>query len=83
MGQLGATFGVHRCDLRYAYKDATGWYTQTVDSSGRVGIHPSLALGSAGKPHISYRDIDHQDLKGLFKNNFVFWYNTLTSKWRE
>jgi hypothetical protein len=50
-------------NLRYAYQDATGWYTQTVDGSGQVGNHPSLALDSAGKPHISYRDIDHQDLK--------------------
>jgi len=49
--------------LRYAYQDATGWYTQTVDDSGNVGNHPSLVVDSQGKPHISYRDIDHQSLK--------------------
>jgi hypothetical protein len=50
-------------NLRYAYQDASGWYTQTVDSSARVGDHPSLALDSAGQPHISYHDIDHRSLK--------------------
>jgi hypothetical protein len=61
-------------NLRYAYQDVTGWYTQTVDSSGRVGNHPSLALDSAGRPHISYRDIDHQDLKYAYLDA-TGWYS--------
>ena len=61
-------------NLRYAYQDATGWYTQTVDSSGRVGNHPSLALDSGGYPHISYRDIDNQDLKYAYLDA-TGWYS--------
>jgi hypothetical protein len=65
---------LERNNLRYAYQNATGWYTQTVDSSGRVGAHPSLALDSAGRPHISYRDLDHQSLKYAFLDA-TDWYS--------
>jgi len=66
--------GYYAQNLLYAYQDATGWYTQTVDSSGRVGAHPSLALDSAGRPHISYRDLDHQDLKYAYLDA-TGWYS--------
>ena len=33
-------------DLKYAYRDASGWHIQTVDSEGSVGTSTSLALGS-------------------------------------
>jgi hypothetical protein len=62
-------------NLRYTYQDATGWYAQTVDASGRVGNHPSLALDSEGRPHISYRDIDHQSLK-YARLEATGWYST-------
>ncbi len=41
-------------DLKYAYKSASGWHTQTVDSAGYVGAYTSLKLDSADHPHISY-----------------------------
>jgi uncharacterized repeat protein (TIGR01451 family) len=50
-------------DLKYAYLDATGWHTQTVDSEGDVGEYNSLALDGAGLPHISYLDRTCFDLK--------------------
>ena len=37
--------------LVYAYQDATGWYTETVDDGGS---YSSLALDAGGYPHISY-----------------------------
>lgn len=48
--------------LRYAYQDASGWYTQTVDSGENVGKYTSLALDGDGDPHISYFD-DRSHLK--------------------
>jgi hypothetical protein len=39
--------------LAYAYLDATGWHTETVDSSDWSG-HSSLTLDEDGYPHISY-----------------------------
>jgi len=51
-------------DLKYAYRDASGWRTQTVDSTeGRAGEGTSLALDGSGYPHIGYRDVTNQDLK--------------------
>ncbi len=42
-------------DLKYAYQDASGWHTETVDWREDVGGHTSLALDADGYPHISYR----------------------------
>jgi hypothetical protein len=46
--------------LKYAYKDATGWHTETVDSSSGVPGYgtfgTSLALTSTNWPAISYYD---------------------------
>lgn len=43
-------------DLKYVWKDGSGWHAQTVDSTGDVGAHTSLALSSSDDPHISYYD---------------------------
>lgn len=42
--------------LKYAFWDGATWQNQTVDSSGVVGVEQSLALDSAGRPHISFAD---------------------------
>ena len=49
--------------LYYAYYDGSKWHYETVDSSPGVGVHAALALDTAGKAYISYRDSTNGDLK--------------------
>jgi exo-beta-1,3-glucanase (GH17 family) len=45
-------------------EEPTGtWHVETVDSLENVGDFSSLALDSAGRPHISYCDLTNSDLK--------------------
>lgn len=39
--------------LMYAFFNGTSWEIETVDSVGEAGLYTSLALDSAGFPHIS------------------------------
>ncbi len=43
-------------DLKYAWYDGANWHTETVTNTGDVDPHPSLAVDSASRPHISYTD---------------------------
>ena len=58
--------------LKYVYKDATGWHTETVDSSsgdpGDPTIGTSLALTPTNWPAISYWDGTNNALKYAYKN---------------
>jgi len=51
------------CELKYAYKDASGWHIETVESGNIVGGSNSLVLDSANRPHIAYSDNSLQALK--------------------
>jgi PKD repeat protein len=42
---------------------AGGWITETVDDDGNVGAFTSIAIDSAGQPHIGYANDTEDDLK--------------------
>jgi hypothetical protein len=52
-------------DLKFACEldIKQGWTTETVDSTGDVGLYTSLAFDSLGNPHISYYDNTKHALK--------------------
>jgi len=50
-------------ELKYAYKDGSGWHIETVDNTESVGKHTSLELDDSGYPHISYYDRTNAALK--------------------
>ena len=53
--------------LKYAYFDGTTWFTQTVDQRFGTGKFNSLALDTAGNPHIAYSDTN------IFALRYVYW----------
>jgi methionine-rich copper-binding protein CopC len=62
-------YDITNTDLKYAYKDAGGWHTETADSAGSVGTYTSLALDASNYPHISYYDgAANYDLKYVYKD---------------
>ncbi len=41
-------------ELRYAYQDAAGWHTETLDRAEGKKTSASLSLDPAGRPHLGY-----------------------------
>jgi hypothetical protein len=50
-------------DLKHAMWNGTAWETETVDATGDVGYHTSIAIGASDYPQISYYDNTNGDLK--------------------
>ncbi len=65
--------------LYYAYEDAGGWHTQTVDNAWSVGSGAALALDASGKAHISYYDAANRDLKYATNKSGVWVSQTVVS----
>lgn len=72
-------FGGDTDDLKYAYLDASGWHTQTVDSDKEAGLYTSLALDQDGYAHISYFEQDYGTLRYAFQNASGWTVETLDS----
>ena len=72
-------------DLKYAYKNASGWHIETVDAAGNVGGYTSLALDALDQPNISYCLLradsltECDDLKFAIKLGGIWYTQTVDS----
>ena len=78
-------------DLKYTYKDASGWHNQVVESysNSNVGYYTSLQLTTAGWPAISYHNETNSstwpwayDLKYTYKDAGG-WHNQVVDSTHE
>ncbi|MEI6915539.1 MAG: hypothetical protein WCL39_10435, partial [Armatimonadota bacterium] len=70
-------YDVTNGDLKHAWKDAGGWHTEAVDTTGIVGWDSSIAIISAGIPRISYYDSTNSALKFAYKTGATWFPSTV------
>ena len=64
-----ASSGTDYPDLKYAYLDADGWHIVTLETTqSGSGYYVSLALDSAGYPHIAYSQSTPDKLKYAYQD---------------
>ena len=57
-------------ELKYAYKDSTGWHIETIESTkSGSGYYVSLVLDSQGNPHIAYSESTPDILKYAYRDS--------------
>ena len=61
-------FGFDGGNLRYAYKNRSGWHKETADTVGYCGLDSSMELGSDGHPRISHYDLSNGNLRYAIKS---------------
>lgn len=72
-----STLGECCGDLKYAAFNGSSWNISTVDSTGNMGRHTSIAMDADGYPHISYWG--NNDLKYAAFNGSIWNINTVDS----
>lgn len=56
-------------DLKYAYKDGTGWHTEiAVDGVARTGAYAAMVLDDSDYPHTSYMDSTNGNIGYAYKD---------------
>ena len=77
---LFAPFASYPLEIRVNAVDTSFPEITTVDSNGKVGRFSSIALDSAGNPHISYFDSTNADLKYASWNGWNWVIETVDSE---
>ena len=69
-GKAHVCFVNSSSELKYAKRDVSGWFVETVDGSGSAANfdQPSIDLDSAGYPHIGYYLTIGRDLRYAYRD---------------
>ena len=66
---------VTKGDLRYGYRDASGWHLETALSKGAVGKYIGIAVDQKNTPAIIFYDQDQKFLRFAKKNADGTWHS--------
>ena len=70
-------------ELKYAFWDGASWHLETLDGhTGGSDVWTSIAVDSAGHPHIVYRDtVDDYGIKYIFWDGYDWVEEVVVSGW--